>query len=111
MLGLTGVEEYLKKHAVDFICTGEGKIDLQTLSGKLIQGVLELGKRYKIPVIAVCGASEVPGEALKKHGFREVLVVSDPEKPLSYNMKEAAALTRDAVRKYFREIIRRGITE
>ena len=104
MLGLTGVEEYLGKHPVDFICTGEGRIDSQTLSGKLIQGVLGLGKRHKVPVIAVCGKSEVPPEVLLKQGFKEVLVVSDPENSLSENMKNAATLTRESVRDYFEGI-------
>jgi len=101
VLGLTGVADYLKNHPVDFICTGEGRIDGQTLSGKLIQGVLALGKRHRVPVIAVCGKSEVPREVLLSHGFKEVLVVSDPEKPLSYNMKMAATLIRESVRDYF----------
>ena len=101
VLGLTGVADYLKNHPVDFICTGEGRIDGQTLSGKLIQGVLALGRRHSIPVIAVCGKSEVPREVLLSHGFKEVLVVSDPEKPLSYNMKMAATLIRESVRDYF----------
>ena len=101
MLGLTGVEDFVRNNPVDFICTGEGRIDAQTLSGKLIQGVLALGRRHNIPVIAVCGQSEVPRSALRDHGFRDVLVVSDPDKSLSYNMKHAAALTRRAVREYF----------
>ena len=104
VLGLTGVEDYLNKHRVDFICTGEGRIDSQTLSGKLIQGVLALGKRLEVPVIAVCGKSEVPLQELRSHGFKVVLAVSDPEKPLSYNMEQAAPLTREAVRAYFEGI-------
>ncbi|MEJ2585218.1 MAG: glycerate kinase [Robiginitalea sp.] len=108
VLGLTGVEEYLRKNQVDFICTGEGRIDSQTLSGKLIQGVLALGDRHKTPVIAVCGKSEVPVDQLKDQGFKDVLVVSDPEKPLSYNMKHAATLVRESAGKYFKALSRRG---
>lgn len=104
VLGLTGVADYVRNHPVDYICTGEGRIDSQTLSGKLIQGVLALGRRHKIPVLAVCGKSEVPPEELRALGFREVLVVADPEKPLSYNMEHAASLTRDSVREYFKAV-------
>ncbi len=104
VLGLTGVEDFVRNNSVDFICTGEGRIDSQTLSGKLIQGVLALGKHHSIPVIAVCGTSEVPREGLLNQGFKEVLVISDPEQPLSYNMKRAASLTRESVRDYFRGI-------
>jgi glycerate kinase len=104
VLGLTGVEDYLHKYPVDFIFTGEGRIDSQTLSGKLIQGVLALGMRHNVPVIAVCGISEVSRESLQEQGFEEVLVVSDPGKPLSYNMEHAAVLIRGSVRDYLRGI-------
>jgi hypothetical protein len=57
-----------------------------------------------VPVIALCGNSEVPGEVLLEQGFKEVLVVSDPEKPLSYNMEQAAVLIRESVRDYFRDL-------
>ena len=108
VLGLTGMEDYLIEHPVDFIFTGEGRIDSQTLSGKLIQGVLALGMRHNVPVIAVCGTSEVPPESLREQGFEEVLVVSDPGKPLSYNMEHAAVLVRKSVRDYFRGISDKG---
>jgi glycerate kinase len=104
VLGLTGVEEFVQHNPVDFIFTGEGRIDSQTLNGKLIQGVLALGRRHNIPVIAVCGESEVPLKSLREHGFLDVLVVSDPDKPLSHNMKHATTLAQDAVREYFKKI-------
>ncbi len=108
VLGLTGVEEYLREHPVDFIFTGEGRIDYQTLSGKLIQGVLGLGMRHRIPVVAVCGKSEVPRDTLLEKGFRDVLEVSDAEKPLTYNMEHAGDLTRETVRDYFHGMAKRG---
>jgi glycerate kinase len=40
----------------DWIVTGEGKLDSQTLSGKTISGVLESSKKYNIPVAALCGS-------------------------------------------------------
>lgn len=43
----------------DWIITGEGKLDNQTLSGKTIAGVLESGKKYQIPVAAFCGIVEL----------------------------------------------------
>lgn len=61
VLDLTEFEIHLKD--IDLIITGEGKIDKQTLQGKLIQGVSRCAKRYSIPVIAVCGALELdPGD-------------------------------------------------
>lgn len=39
----------------DWIITGEGKLDHQTLAGKTIAGVLESSKARNIPVAAFCG--------------------------------------------------------
>ena len=104
ILGLTGVTDYARNNPVDFIFTGEGRIDSQTLNGKLIQGVLALGRHHKIPVIAVCGQSDLARSVLRDHGFRDVLVASDPRKPLAHNMEHAATLVRDATREYLKAL-------
>lgn len=41
--------------------TGEGKVDLQTLDGKLVRGVVELAREYGKPVVIFCGKAEVEG--------------------------------------------------
>jgi glycerate kinase len=43
---------------VDFIITGEGKIDQQTVRGKVVKGVSEAGQQRHIPVAALCGTFE-----------------------------------------------------
>lgn len=43
----------------DWIITGEGKLDTQTMSGKTIQGVLSSAKAKKIKVAAFCGAIDL----------------------------------------------------
>ncbi len=45
--------------AADWIITGEGKLDGQTLSGKTIDGVITSAKKRNIPVAAFCGAMEI----------------------------------------------------
>lgn len=106
ILELSGIEAYLKHQTVDFICTGEGRIDSQTLNGKLIQGVVELAGRYSTPLLALCGTCDVAVKTLKERGIHEILEVSDPEKPLTYNLKYASNLTRKTVSRYFRELSR-----
>ena len=43
----------------DLIITGEGKLDSQTRYGKVISGICSLAKKYKKPIIAVCGDSDI----------------------------------------------------
>ncbi|MCU0358310.1 MAG: glycerate kinase [Cyclobacteriaceae bacterium] len=43
----------------DVIITGEGKIDQQTLQGKVVAGVASQARQVKKPVIAVCGVCQL----------------------------------------------------
>lgn len=53
----------------DWIITGEGKLDSQTLSGKTIQGVIDSSKAKQIKVAAFCGAIELSKEEMAKMGI------------------------------------------
>ena len=59
ILELSGVHKLLARERFDYIITGEGKIDEQTLNGKLLQGIINLGRRYDLPVIAICGKLDI----------------------------------------------------
>ncbi|MDM9632636.1 glycerate kinase [Robiginitalea aurantiaca] len=100
ILRLSGIGSYLRERKVDYLITGEGRIDDQTLRGKLIHGVVRMAVAQDIPVLAVCGKCDVPAEILHNFGLKHVLVVSDPEKPLSYNMDCASELTTKALQDF-----------
>lgn len=53
---------------VDLIITGEGKLDLQTLEGKVISGVTKIANEKRIPVIALCGGLNLQTEKFKELG-------------------------------------------
>ncbi|MBM6618125.1 glycerate kinase [Bacillus suaedaesalsae] len=53
----------------NFIITGEGKLDSQTLSGKVIAGVSKMAKKHQIPVIALCGGLELDGNQMDELGI------------------------------------------
>ncbi|CAN5467186.1 glycerate 3-kinase [soil metagenome] len=46
----------------DLIITGEGKIDQQTLSGKVVKGVADLAAKYQKPCVAFAGKCDLPAE-------------------------------------------------
>jgi glycerate kinase len=98
ILRLNGFERYLGKYKTDYVFTGEGRIDAQTLNGKLIQGVLQLASAQTCPVVAVCGKCDAPLDALSRLGFEAVLEVSDPRKSLEYSMKHAHILVSESVK-------------
>lgn len=53
----------------DLIITGEGKLDEQTLSGKVIAGVCRAARSQDIPVVALCGQAELSGREMDELGL------------------------------------------
>ena len=103
---LAGIDKLIETNSINYIITGEGKIDDQTLRGKLIHGVCQLGKNYNIPVIVVCGVSEVNKKQLKVMGNVEVLEIRDTSKPLSYSIENASALIESGMAKFLKNRIK-----
>lgn len=66
----------------DWIITGEGKLDNQTLSGKTIYGVIKSAKKYKIPVAALCGSILLEKESLKSLGISYAVSILDQAKSI-----------------------------
>lgn len=54
----------------DWIVTGEGKLDFQTLTGKAVKGVSESAQSQKIPVAVFCGRITLPQDALSNMGIQ-----------------------------------------
>ncbi|WP_088340806.1 glycerate kinase [Robiginitalea sediminis] len=101
---ITGFSEFLEGNRPDYIITGEGKIDGQSLQGKLLDGVLREAGPRKIPVLAVCGACEAESGALEQAGLTALLVSAHPGQSLAWNMENGYGQVRAAVADYFRGV-------
>jgi glycerate 2-kinase len=62
-----------KISGVDLVITGEGKIDSQTLSGKVVAGVCSKAKERNIPIKAFCGISEITISDQNNLGLSEII--------------------------------------
>ena len=58
-----------KMTGADLVLTGEGRIDNQTLQGKLIAGITRLAQEKHIPVVALCGSLQLTPDELKTLGL------------------------------------------
>ena len=89
LLQATGFYECITD--ADLIITGEGKIDKQSLMGKITGKILEEGKQRGIPVIALTGLAE-DIDLLKKAGFAGIHPITEAGfQPLEEAMKPAIA--------------------
>jgi glycerate kinase len=104
VLNLSGAAKLLDEHRFDFIITGEGKLDSQTLNGKLIKGVVDLGAKHNTPVIAVCGQSEIKEDNSESLGLAKIIEIRDVSKPTQYSIENAYALTKKAIVDYLSEL-------
>lgn len=96
VLSLTGVETLLAGGKIDAIITGEGRIDDQTGYGKLVRGVAQVGAKYDVPVVALCGALQLKSATIQDLGLERVLQIHDPSQPLEYTMENASRLLTEA---------------
>ncbi|MDR1056049.1 MAG: glycerate kinase [Prevotellaceae bacterium] len=59
----------------DLIITGEGKVDKQTLMGKVPFGILEEAKKQNIPVVVIAGSMEDTA-VLNEAGFKAIFSIT-----------------------------------
>ena len=79
---------------VNLIITGEGKIDNQTLQGKLIKGITDRANHAKIPIAAICGTLDVSPQELQEIGINYATSVIN--RPM--NLDEALKYGYEGVR-------------
>jgi glycerate 2-kinase len=83
-------------HGADWCFTGEGRIDEQTLRGKVVDGVAALARVAGVPVIAFGGSVDLAVEAeLRARGVRCVPIAPGPVS-LEKAMRDAGANLRAA---------------
>jgi glycerate 2-kinase len=82
----------------DVVITGEGKLDNQTLRGKLVKGVADRAFTTGKKVIVVCGENALTDEKLKAMGILYTYSLIDyagKEESLAYSMKVVEEVSRN----------------
>lgn len=75
---------------VDLIITGEGKLDGQTLDGKVISGVAHKANLNNIPIGIICGIAEDAERVKANLGIEMVYQVKEKARNFSDSMQNAA---------------------
>jgi len=91
----------------DLCLTGEGRLDEQTVGGKVVSGVAELGRQVGVPVVALVGDVRPPSgqtvaQLARTVGLREIVVVTPPNTPTKAALAAAADNLCTAVRRFLR---------
>lgn len=93
-----------KIKGADWIITGEGKLDFQTLSGKTVNGVLESALLQNIKVAVFCGWITLPQDALNSIGVTYAASVMERAQGLDDALEHTIPYLRDMVEEFARKI-------
>lgn len=97
-------KDILKNYEIDLIITGEGKIDGQTSSGKVISGIAQIAKSYNIPVIAIGGTVESPLSELYEQGLTSAFSIANGPMTLEEAMNNGDKLIEQQTEQIFRTL-------
>ena len=105
----TEIEKYIKD--ADLVITGEGKIDGQTVMGKVPVGIARLAKKYGKTVIAFCGCATKDASALNNHGIDGIFpilrtVCTLEEAMNTRNAMENLSNTAQQIINFYKEVIK-----
>ncbi len=99
----TKLEEEISK--ADYVITGEGRMDTQTLSGKVVKGVAKLAARYHLPCIAMTGSNLLDTVQLEGLALSAMLSLADENTSEKEAMANAYVLLKDRTRNYFKQTL------
>lgn len=89
-----------KIQEADLVITGEGKLDHQSLSGKVVIQVSKLASRYKKPVAVVCGKCELDQYQLQQAGIGTCIALADGETSEQEAITNARTLLNEKIKKH-----------
>lgn len=91
---------------VDFVITGEGRMDFQSIMGKAPVGVAKLAKQYDIPVIALAGGIADDAGEIHNHGIDSMFSIMNYPMTLkeAMNPERAGSLVEKNIEEIFRLI-------
>ena len=89
----------------DWVITGEGRLDLQTLSGKTITGILISAKAKKIKVAAFCGAVDLEKNDIKNFQIDYTDAVINHSKDLDDAIQNAYNYVKKMASNFAKELL------
>jgi glycerate kinase len=87
----------------DWVVTGEGKFDDQSLHGKVVSGISGLARRHRVKVAVIAGSVQVPPAEWKSAGIQCALPTAPPDMPLDQALSRARELLAQAARHFAME--------
>ncbi|MVM37110.1 glycerate kinase [Spirosoma sp. HMF3257] len=95
-----------KMAGADLVFTGEGRIDNQTLQGKLIAGITRLAQAQHIPVVALCGSLQLAPDELVNLGLASAFSIMPGPSSLEDALANASVYLKRAAFQVMRLLVK-----
>jgi glycerate 2-kinase len=89
----------------DWVITGEGRFDEQSLRGKVVSGITKRAARHGVKVAVIAGSVKVPESAWRCEGIEFALPTMGPEMELDEAMASAEKLLASSARQLAARIL------
>ena len=78
----------------DLVITGEGRLDAQSLSGKLVEGISHLARQYNKPLWVFCGENKLSVAQSNKLHIDKIFSIYEEAKDLNNSISMASEILR-----------------
>jgi len=86
--------------SADWVITGEGSFDSQSLYGKVVSGILKSASQSHTPLAVIAGQVNIPQQEYEKIGITAALSCRDTNMPLDYALENSRELLHSAAQRF-----------
>jgi glycerate kinase len=86
--------------SADWVITGEGSFDRQSLSGKVISGILKMARQTNTRVAVIAGQVSIPEAEYRKIGISAAIPAKPDNMPLDEALSESRTLLASATERF-----------
>jgi glycerate kinase len=90
----------------DWVITGEGSFDYQSLMGKVVSGICKAAKKTNTKVAVIAGQISVDESECKKHGIMSAITCKKADMSLEYALKNPEGLLMGATREFMNKFLK-----
>jgi glycerate kinase len=91
--------------SADWVITGEGSFDRQSLYGKVISGILKMARQTNTRVAVLAGQVNIPEAEYKKIGISAAIPTKPDDMPLDEALSKSRSLLVSAARRFARQYL------
>ena len=110
---VSGVETVIEEIALekempdaDWIITGEGCFDHQSLNGKVISGIIKTAQKYKTKIAVIAGRVLLSQKDYKKHGISIAIPCKKDSMDLDYAIKNSSQILSEAIHEFLAVVLK-----